>query len=65
MLYQYFDSQERKLDEEIASLEHLTSKFMNPDDIIRLIRLKAQRDSLKTVFNDLYNLVVDFDTDFK
>ena len=65
MLYQYFDSQERKLDEEIESLEHLTSKFMNPDDIIRLIRLKAQRDTLKTVFNDLYNLVVDFDSDFK
>lgn len=61
MLYQYFDAQERKLNEEIQSLERLTSAFMHPDDIIRLIELKAKREALQTVFSDLFKFVIDFD----
>lgn len=65
MLYQYFDASGRKLDEEIESLEKLTNKFMRPDDIIRLIELKAKRETLHIIFNDLFKFVVDFDEQHK
>lgn len=65
MMYQYFDAQERKLSEEIESLERITKAYMYPDDIIRLIKLKAKKETLQSVFNDLYKFIVDFDQDFK
>lgn len=65
MLYQYFDAQERKLNEQIQSLERLTTAFMESSDIIRLIQLKAKREALQTVFSDLYKFVVDFDEEYK
>lgn len=64
MLYQYFDSQEQKLNAEIEAVERLISAFMSPDDVIRLIELKAKRDALQSIFSDLYKFVVDFDKDF-
>lgn len=65
MLYQYFDAQERKLNEQIESLERLTTAFMESGDIIRLIQLKAKREALQSVFSDLSKFIVDFDNNFK
>lgn len=65
MMYQYFDAQERKLTEEIESLERITQAYMYPDDIIRLIKLKTKKETLQSVFNDLYKFIIDFDNDFK
>lgn len=65
LLYQYFDAQERKLNEQIQSLERLTTAYMQSQDIIRLIELKAKKEALQTIFSDLFKFVVDFDEEYK
>lgn len=65
LLYQYFDAQERKLNEQIQSLERLTTAYMQSQDIIRLIELKAKKEALQTILSDLFKFVVDFDEEYK
>lgn len=65
LMYQYFDVQERKLNEQISALERLPMEVMSAQDILLLIQLKAKREALQMIFSDLFKFSVDFDEDFK